>query len=156
MSAEFYEDESMTKDELEINSRQAFSKLLPLLKKHWTGFTFCLLLLTCATALSLYWPILLKKAIDVNIANDDFRGLIYTALLIGGIQCATIAFQYIQRIWLEIIGQDIMVKLKTMLYDHVLSLKVSFFDKNPVGRADGAGLRMIPKPCGCYLPIHSC
>ena len=149
MSAEFYEDESMTKDELEINSRQAFSKLLPLLKSHWKGFTFCLLLLTSATALSLYWPILLKKAIDVNIANNDFKGLVYTALLIGGIQCATIVFQYIQRIWLEIIGQKVMVELKSMLFDHVLSLKVSFFDNNPVGRLmarienDTEALRML-------------
>ena len=111
--------------------------------------SLCLILLTGATFLSLMWPILIRKAIDTNISNGDFQGLIYTVILIGVIQVASLVFQYIQRVKLEIIGQNVMVELKTKLFDHILSLDISFFDKNPVGRllarveSDTESLRLL-------------
>jgi len=134
MTAEFYEDEKATPLEREIGSKEAFGKLLPLLKAHRKGLAFCLGLLVGATVLSLSWPILLKRAVDVNITNADWTGLLWTAAIIGLIQGVTILLQYIQRVRLEIIGQHVMVDLKKRLFDHILSLDVSFFDRNPVGR----------------------
>jgi ATP-binding cassette subfamily B protein len=61
----------------------------------------------------------------------------------------TLVLQYIQRVRLEIIGQDVMVDLKQKLFNHILSLDVSFFDRNPVGRlmarieTDTESLRML-------------
>jgi len=149
MSAEFYEDEQVTAEEKEIGSRRAFGRLLPLLKEHKSGLLFCFFLLAGATLLSLYWPVLLKHAVDTDIKGRDFNGLLMTALLIGAIQVVTILLQYVQRVRLETIGQDVMVRLKQMLFDHILSLDVSFFDKNPVGRllarveSDTESLRML-------------
>jgi len=86
---------------------------------------------------------------DIDIKNGDFNGLLVTVGLIGLIQITTLALQYVQRIKLETIGQNIMVDLKRKLFDHILSLDVSFFDKNPVGRlmarveSDTESLRML-------------
>ena len=134
MTSEFYEDEKMTSIEQNLGSKEAFTRLLPYLKKHTGRLVICLIILSVAMVLSLYWPILLKKAVDVDIANKDYRGLLWTVLAIGLIQSVTLLLQYIQTIKLEIIGQDVMVELKQKLYDHILSLNVAFFDKNPVGR----------------------
>jgi len=128
------ENEQIGPGEISIGSRQAFMKLLPLLKPYKAGLVYCFLLLAVATGLSLYWPVMLKHALDVDIKNSDFRGLIITVLIIGVSQALTLLLQYIQRIKLEIIGQGIMVELKRRLFHHILSLDVSFFDKNPVGR----------------------
>ena len=149
MTSEFYEDEKMTSSELNLSSKEAFTMLLPFLKKHKAKLAFCLMLLATATILSLSWPILLKRAVDVNIANGDYNGLLLTVLAIGLIQGATLLLQYIQAIKLETIGQDIMVALKRKLYHHILSLNISFFDKNPVGRlmarieSDTESLRLL-------------
>jgi len=149
MSAEFYEDEQHTAAEKDISSKVAFGKLLPLLNEHKWGLSLSLILLAAATALSLWWPILLKDAIDIDIKAGDFNGLLWTAGIIFGIQAITIVLQFIQRVKLEVIGQAIMVRLKRKLFDHVLSLDVSFFDKNPVGRllarieSDTESLRMM-------------
>ena len=134
MSAEFYENEQITAEEKEISSRKAFSGLMPLLNEHKWGLIGCLVLLAGATLASLYWPILLKTAIDVDIKNGSLHGLLVTAGIIGGLQIVTIVAQYIQRVKLEITGQKVMVALKRKLFDHILSLDVSFFDRNPVGR----------------------
>lgn len=149
MIGDFYADEKINSEEKAISTKKAFSRLLPFLKNHLGGLLFCLLLLTVATALSLYWPILLKKAMDVDIKNGDFHGLIVTVILIGILQGSTLVLQYFQQIRMETIGQHIMVKLKRKLFDHILTLDVAYFDKNPVGRlmarveSDTEALRML-------------
>ncbi len=148
MTTEFYEDEKAQADK-DIKSSQAFKRLLPFIARHKRRLAACLALLTVGTLLSIYWPILIKQALDVDIKNNDIRGLLITVLMIAGIQAATLVIQFIQRVWLETVGQDIMLELKTRLFDHVLSLDVSFFDKNPVGRllarieSDTESLRML-------------
>lgn len=149
MSAEFYEDEKMTGREREISSRAAFGKLLPLLRPHLRGLVICLFLLAAGTIMSLSWPVLMKRALDVDIKNGDINGLLLTVAAIGGIQALTVLFQYIQRIKLETIGQDVMLELKSRLFDHILGQDISFFDNNPVGRllarveSDTESLRML-------------
>jgi ATP-binding cassette subfamily B multidrug efflux pump len=149
MSSEFYEHEKYSPEEEEVGSGRALRFLLPFLKEHRLPLSVCFLLLLCATGLSLYWPILLKKGVDVDIASGNTRGLLQTAVIIALIQVATLLLQYFQRVKLEIIGQNIMLDLKSRVFSHILSLKVSFFDKNPVGRlmarveSDAEALRML-------------
>ncbi|MFH2037394.1 MAG: ABC transporter ATP-binding protein, partial [Candidatus Zixiibacteriota bacterium] len=120
-----------------------------ILKKHIKGLLLCLFLLTGGTLISIYWPILLKHALDVDIKNGDFNGLVKTVSMIAVIQIVTLILNYIQRIKLETIGQKIMVELKRKLFNHILSLDISFFDKNPVGRlmarveSDTESLRLL-------------
>ncbi len=134
MTGELYENEAITQTEKNIGWRQAFGKLIPYLKAHRPGLIYCFILLVGGTGLSLAWPVLLKQAMDEDIKNGDFRALLMTVALIAFIQATTITLQYLQRVKLEIIGQDIMVELKRKLYYHILSLDLAYFDKHPVGR----------------------
>ncbi|MFQ5454053.1 MAG: ABC transporter transmembrane domain-containing protein, partial [Candidatus Zixiibacteriota bacterium] len=134
MTSDFYENEQINEQEKQIGSKQAFTRLLPSLKEHKKALWTCLILLAAATIISLYWPILLRHALDVDIVNADFKGLIVTVVAIGMIQVISIALQYVMRVKLEIIGQDVMLTLKRKLFNHILSLDVDYFDKNPVGR----------------------
>ena len=149
MTADLYENEKMTSGEKDIGSREAFGKLVPFLKEHKHRLVVCLILLGVATGLSLSWPLLLQKALGEPIKNRNFTALIYFGLAIAGIQIITVVLQYLMRVKLEIIGQDIMLKLKQKIFDHMLSLDVSFFDRNPVGRlmarieSDTESLRML-------------
>lgn len=134
MTSAFYEDEKITEDQQSLTARQALSNLMPLLVDHRRGLSFCLTLLVAATLLSVAWPVLLKNAIDGSIRDGDFPTVIIYAVAIALIQIVTIGLQFWQRLKLEIIGQEVMLKLKQRLFDHILSLDVSFFDRNPVGR----------------------
>ncbi len=157
MTAEFYEDEKHTKEEKEINISQAFSRLTPFLVEHKWRLAMCLGLLIVVTVLTLAWPWILKQAIDKHLTDvggdTDNHAILVDLLWLGGLvvalQIATLVLQYIQRVKLEIIGQDIMLKLKQKLFDHLLSLEISFFDKHPVGRlmarieSDTESLRLL-------------
>ncbi len=134
MSTEFYEDEKLQDTELEISYKEAMKKLLPYLIEHKKGLSVCFGLLVGTTLFSLTWPYLLKRVLDVNVPSHDFNGLLLTVAAIGVIQLVTIVLQYFMRIKLETIGQDVMLSLKRTLFNHILSLDVDYFDKNPVGR----------------------
>ncbi|SYZ72522.1 Xenobiotic-transporting ATPase [Candidatus Zixiibacteriota bacterium] len=149
MSIDLEDDIKTTPEEDSVSYYQAFKNLVPLLRPHHKSLLFCFALLMGTTVLSLWWPVLMKHALDVDIKNDDIHGLLVTVLLIAVSQGVTLVLQYIQRLKLEIIGQDIMVELKRRLFHHILSLDVSFYDKHPVGRlmarveSDTESLRLL-------------
>jgi ATP-binding cassette, subfamily B, multidrug efflux pump len=149
MSIELFDDQKLSPEEQALSSRKAISALLPMLKKHRKGLMTAFLLLAAATGISLYWPILLKQAFDVDLANRDFRGLVFTTLGIMILQGTNLLIQYFQRIKLETVGQAVMTELKERLFRHILSLDVPFFDRNPVGKlmsrveSDAESLRML-------------
>ncbi|PWB67744.1 hypothetical protein C3F09_12905, partial [candidate division GN15 bacterium] len=134
MNMELLEDHQLSPEEQAIGSRRAFGFLLPMLAKRRKPMLVAFALLSGATILSLVWPILLKRAFDVNLAAGDYTGLVITALTITALQGIHLLLQYWQRIRLETIGQDVMVELKQRLFDHILAQDVAFFDRNPVGR----------------------
>jgi ATP-binding cassette subfamily B multidrug efflux pump len=129
-----FETDSNGRDDAAVSNGRAFRALLPYVREHVWGLGGCLGLLAIATGLSLYWPVLLRQALDVNIVEKDPRGLVWTVGQIAIIQVITLVLQYIQRIRLEIIGQTVMVELKQKIFGHLLIQDIAFFDRNPVGR----------------------
>ena len=87
-----------------------------------------------STVLSLFGPVLLKRAIDVDIAHGSIPGLLRTAALYFLVQGTVLTVGYFQRIALAKVGENAAADLKEKLYQHILRLPLSFFDKNPVGR----------------------
>lgn len=149
MSQDLFEDQKLTPEEQAISSRRAFASLLPLLNEHRGQLFIAFALLVIATLLGLAWPVLLKHAFDVNITSGDYAGLIWTTLAIAAMQGLTLYLNYVQRIKLETVGQNVMFELKQRLFGHTLGLDVSFFDRHPVGRlmsrveSDTEALRMM-------------
>ena len=134
MCAEIFDDAKLSPEEQAVSSRKAFASLLPMLRTYRAGLTVAFILLATGTVISLYWPVLLKRAFDVDLAAKDFRGLVLTTMGILLLQGLNLLLQYWQRIKLETVGQGVMTELKGKLFRHILSLDVPFFDRNPVGK----------------------
>jgi ATP-binding cassette subfamily B protein len=130
MESAYYEDEKHDG----IGSRQALARLLPLLRPHRGWLLICFLLLAASKVIFLVGPNLIRHAIDVDIAGRDYRGLIGTVLLYVLAQGVFLITNYLFRIRMEVIGQRVMIGLRRRLFDHILRLSVSFFDRNPIGR----------------------
>ncbi len=145
MDLAYYEDDRRD----DISSRRAFGRLLPLLKPHRKWLVICLLLLAASKVIYLIGPNLVRRAIDVDITASDYRGLLVTVALYVITQGAFLVINYIFRIRMEIIGQQVMIGLRKRLFGHILRMAVSFFDRNPAGRlmarveSDTEALRMM-------------
>jgi len=117
-----------------ISSRQALRRLLPLLKPHWKWLVICFVLLAVSKAVYLAGPNLIRRAIDVDIGGRDYGGLVNTVLLYVLVQGIFLVTNYLFRLRMEIIGQKVMLLLRRRLFDHIMRMSVSFFDRNPAGR----------------------
>lgn len=92
--------------------------------------------LSLAILLALVTPIrpyLIQIAIDKDIVQQNGLGLELMCLLVFITIIFEFAFRYIFSLQSAILGQSIMKSLRTKLFNHVESLKLSFFDKTPVG-----------------------
>jgi len=157
VTSAYYEDEKQVPGEDDTGFRKAFRHLLPFLSEHRRRLAICLGLLLGATVLSLAWPWLIQQAIDEPLQAQlertpearTFTPLVSYGIAILIIQALNLGLLYLQRIKLESVGQDVMLALKTRLFNHILKLDVSFFDQHPVGRllsrveSDTESLRLL-------------
>ncbi len=117
-----------------IYDRQLLKRMLPLVKPFKLRILGGGLILVVSSGLGLLPPLLLKRAIDVNIAGSDFNGLLITVGLYVLLQLATFGVNYLMLVVLESLGVRIVSSLKEQLFGHMLGLDIAYFDQHPVGR----------------------
>ena len=110
-------------------------KRLFVFAKPYIGIFYFLVFLT--VALSLLGPVrpmLIRKAIDDNVANGDYPGLVNMILILVGLLIGQTIVQYLHTFYSGWLGQTIIKDIRVKLYRHIQSLNLKFFDKTPIGR----------------------
>jgi ATP-binding cassette, subfamily B, multidrug efflux pump len=134
---------TLVEDNVSIHEEEVLGKAFDsrLIKRLFTyiwpfrGWMFLsLIILLIRTAAELAEPLIIKIAIDENIAQGDFHGLTITSIYY---MCALVVqalslfgFYYLSS-WL---GQKMMFTIRMQVFSHIQKLPLSYFDKNPVGR----------------------
>src|SRR5260370_22261293 len=78
-------------------------------------------------------PAVIARAIDVNIAGKDLRGLTLSMLLLLGIYIIGLLDQAGQGYLIGTVGQQFLAQLRAQIFDKVQSLPLAFFDQNKAG-----------------------
>ncbi len=128
----FYTEEETAKPK--IKAKKIIQFLLPYFIKYRGRIILGGFLLLLATGLSIFGPLFLRYAIDVNIKNGNIIGLVRTALFYLLLSLFIFLISYCQRIQLAIIGERATADIKDNLFAHILNLPLSFFDKTPTGK----------------------
>ncbi|MGE5496892.1 MAG: ABC transporter ATP-binding protein [Syntrophothermus sp.] len=79
-------------------------------------------------------PYLTKIAIDDNIKNKDYHGLLLITLALFASLIFQSVIQYFLTYYMNYMGQKIIFDIRTKLFAHVEKLALKYFDKNPIGR----------------------
>ncbi len=117
-----------------IYDRQILKRLAPLLRPLRLRIAAAGLVLLASSGLGLLPPLLLRRAIDVDIGGGRFAGLALTAGAYILVQVAMFGINYLMAVVLEGLGVRLVSALKERLMGHMLELDVAFFDRHPVGR----------------------
>ena len=100
----------------------------------YRGVFIGLIVLTVATAaLGTLRPFLIQRMVDVSIEQGDRTGLNHMFLWLLGLLVAHAGVSYLQTYYGGWLGQYIVRDIRTDLYRHLLGLKLSFFDRTPIG-----------------------
>ncbi len=78
-------------------------------------------------------PWLVSRAIDVNVARHDGRGLVVTIAVMAAVYVMGALAQRIQIFVIGTIGQRVLAELRQRLFSRFQGLPIGFFDQRPIG-----------------------
>ncbi len=109
-------------------------KLMSYVLRYKASGLLSIFMVLITTVLFLLCPYLFGYAIDHGINKGDKQVIYKMALALLGIQTLRLLLVMAQSYNIQAIGQKVMLDMRMELFNHVQSLPLSFFDKNPVGR----------------------
>ncbi|MDZ4711558.1 MAG: ABC transporter ATP-binding protein [bacterium] len=128
----------MNKSEDDVLSRKVDPHIMRRLLSFFKPYTKYIIIATVLTitisALAALRPRLTPIAIDDKIMNKDFPGLQFIALIMLGTLVVQGIIQYAMTYLTSWIGQKIIYDLRKKIFDHIMTLDLKFFDRNPIGR----------------------
>ena len=110
-----------------------YRRLLEFVKPHWTrlaGAMVCMLFVSAATSASAF---LVKPVLDDVFFKKDLTMLKLIPLAIVALFILKGLFDYGQAYLMSYVGQKIIADLREKIYNHLQSLSLSFFTRNPTG-----------------------
>jgi ATP-binding cassette, subfamily B, multidrug efflux pump len=103
--------------------------------KPYKGKFYLLIFLTFALAiLGPARPLLIQFAIDDYIAVGDYDGLVWMIVLLIVALVLQAYVQYLHTYESGWIGQHVIKDIRVKLYQHLVKLRLKFFDNTPIGR----------------------
>ena len=121
-----------------VNNFLLVKKVLPFCLKYKSPLTFCLVCVPIVALLQAVQPFLLKEIIDLLTIKQSFKSALLDAnyLLLLLFFCLLVIFclRIGQSVIIQSVGQKVISDIRVALFEHLQSLPISFFEKNPVGK----------------------
>jgi ATP-binding cassette, subfamily B, multidrug efflux pump len=113
--------------------RRALARLLPYLKPYLWALVLTLGFVFIYTLLGLAGPYLMGQAIDKFISGKDPAGLAHIAMVMLAAYVFNNIFQTISNWVMARVSQRALKQLRRDLFEHLQTLSLGFFDRNPAG-----------------------
>ena len=111
-----------------------FLRLMSFAKRYRRNFIIASISTILLSGVALLSPIILKDAVDLYIANKDSEGLIHSILLMFGVLMIEVVLRFTFIYYANWVGQHIIRDIRAKIFRHILQFRMSYFDKNSVGR----------------------
>jgi ATP-binding cassette subfamily B protein len=117
-----------------VSKKNTLLRLFKYLLAYKLPIAGVLLIMFVTVAISIINPLIIERAIDVNIKNRDFKGL----LILGGFAVAInllfVAMVKIRMYLMAKISNKVLLTIRQELYTHIQKLSFNFFDSRPTGK----------------------
>ena len=113
--------------------RHVFYHFLKFLKPYWVHESVVFVLMILGTVSSLAFPYIMKIIIDDVFPNKDYELLIFILLLLLGITVGNIIISFCSNYLFAWIKNRVMLDIRSHLFDHLIQLPLSFYDRNKSG-----------------------
>ena len=112
-----------------------FVRLLKLARPYKAVFALCGILAVVLAPLQTLQPYLINRIVDDHITQGDLSGLLNMSILFVGVLLVTGVLQYIFVYATAKLGQSVIKDLRVRVFSHITRLKLSYFDKTPIGQS---------------------
>jgi ATP-binding cassette subfamily B multidrug efflux pump len=109
-------------------------RLLQFVKPYRGRFYFLILLTMLLGALGPLRPKLFQYTLDNDVANGNYQAMVNIMILVFGLLLIQAFVEYAHTYISGRIGQFVIRDIRIKLYQHIVHLRLKFFDKTPIGR----------------------
>lgn len=109
-------------------------RLFSYLKDHIKGVIGVLICMGVTVAISLVNPLLIESAIDDYIGVGDMEGLLKLGIFAMVLNILFIIMVKVRMYVMSLISNQILLKVRQELYEHIQKLSFAFFDSRPTGK----------------------
>jgi ATP-binding cassette subfamily B protein len=108
--------------------------ILAEVKNYQKRFVFTGVLIMVLSSIVWVRPALIRHAVDVEIANGDYQGMVNVFSLIVLVLLFEALLKYRVTYLANWVAQSVSLDLRTKLFKHIMSFRLKFFDRTPVGK----------------------
>jgi ATP-binding cassette subfamily B protein len=108
--------------------------ILTQVKPYKRRFIFTGVLIVILSSIVWVRPALIKHAVDVEIANGDYEGMLNVFAAIIVVLLFEAFLKYHVTYLANWVAQSVSLDLRSKLFKHIVSFRLKFFDKTPVGK----------------------
>ena len=106
-------------------------KYMKTYKKEIAIVLFCMFV---SIGITIAGPLLMQRAIDVEITNGDMQGLCIIVGITFGLYLAYTLITWFWKIIMAKLSNNVLMSIRDELYTHIQTLSFSFFDSRPTGK----------------------
>ena len=108
--------------------------ILSEVKPYKTRFTITGVLILFLSSIVWVRPALIQHAVDVEMAQGDYEGMLKIFMIIVGVLFLEAFLKYRVTYLANWVALSVSLNLRTKLFRHLMSFRLRFFDKTPVGK----------------------
>ncbi|HCZ37456.1 MAG TPA: antibiotic ABC transporter ATP-binding protein [Cytophagales bacterium] len=109
-------------------------RILEFIRPYRGRFYFLIVLTFLLGVLTPIRPMLIQYTLDKHVGAGEYWSMVYIMILILALLVLQSGVQYVHTYLSGRIGQYVIRDLRVQLYQHIVNLRLKFFDKTPIGR----------------------
>lgn len=109
-------------------------RLLAFVKPYKSRFILVVVLTVVLGILSPLRPVLIQYTLDNDVAVGNYEGMVNMIMILVGLLVVQSFAQYIHTYVSGWLGQQVIRDIRSKLYQHIVRLRLRFFDRTPIGR----------------------
>ncbi len=113
---------------------KVLGRIMKFIKPYQGRFYFLILLTLLLGFLTPLRPLLIQYTLDKHVAFGNYWAMVYVMIFILALLVVQAAVQYVHTYISGRIGQYVIRDIRIQLYEHIVNLRLKFFDKTPIGR----------------------
>ena len=121
------------------------SRVLELAKPYRLLFIFSGFLAIILAPLGVLTPYLIQQTVDKHILGLDSSGLLRMMFILTAVLIIRSVLQYIFMYSTNLLGQSVIRDLRVRVFNHITSLKLTYFDRTPIGTSTTRTISDIEK-----------
>lgn len=117
-----------------VKKRTTLLRLFRYMLAYKVPITVVIIIMLITVAITTMNPLIIQSAIDHNVANKDFKGLVKLGLLAFILNTLFVILVKVRMYIMAKVSNEILVTIRQELYTHIQKLSFNFFDSRPTGK----------------------